>query len=134
METNNNNEDCVAGRMLYKFQVRTKFAHLSYYSHLPSHRLAQLHLDSSSNKYVYPKPLRIAQSIVLALDFCKAYLSSNFFLILIAGYLIFLILLLVNLFPPEEEIRNTTPSGLIFLCHGLAKYSQCLTAEALNDF
>lgn len=61
-----------------------------------------------------PQPLRIAQAIILRLDFGE----HDLFLLGV----------------PQEEVRNTASSLLVFLCHHLAHCCQGRTAKALHDF
>jgi len=68
--------------------------------HFPCHSITQLHFDARTSQDVNPEPLRIAEPIILRLDF-----GEHDFL---------------PLRVPQEKVWNTAASLLILLCHYLA--------------
>lgn len=83
-----------------------------HYPHLLRDGMTQLHLDTRTCKSMYPQPLRIAESVILGLDF-----REHDFL---------------PLRVPQEQVRDTAATLLIFLRHDLADSRQSLPFEAID--
>ena len=80
---------------------------------LLSNSIAKFHLYPSPSQNMYPKPLRITQSIVLTLHLRKHDLPI--------------------LWMPQKQIWNTTTPLLILLRHDFADDGESFTVETLDN-
>ena len=77
---------------------------------LSSNGITQLYFDTRPSEYVYPKPLRVAQVVIL-----RFHLAKHNLLVLRM---------------PQEQIGYSPSPLLVLLRHHFANAGQCFTAEA----